>query len=451
MPVRIRTPSGQPAVGVTVEVASTIYANVKSVGTTDASGIVGFGNIALTTISIVARSATNEIAVTGIAATPSTLTLTLLAFLPPSPIDNNDFLFGSDGWVASNNDSISIIPHANTKRALGDDLEISTNGLEGLQMVSRTYAVESNTTSVSIRYKFITSEIPGGFFGSQFNDYFSITIRSDAGDYVDYTNSMNNLGLGAFDASGATDWFTLKLDIQPEAQTVQFDIGVSNVADAELQSAVVVDKIENDGCDKCDDCETCPSNPKCEADCQDPPEQSCAFYRKCVEGHLRCETDPLGYALQYGERKCHDFTAVINQFTPEGQAWLWKTMSCLQHALVPALTCEATCASLRQTAFESHAGCYVNSGLCELSLLTSNDGILLLFAIGEDLWTLESLKQIEETAAGCLDVWVGKIVDDIVEIGVGIVGTAEEIWMKALEVGQEFLQNIGEAIDSIGQ
>jgi hypothetical protein len=78
---------------------------------------------------------------------------------------------------------------------------------------------EENSTSVYVRYKFVTSEVPGGFFGTQFNDYFSVTIRSQSGYYTTISKSMNALGLGAFDyASGATNWYTLKLEVSKDPE-----------------------------------------------------------------------------------------------------------------------------------------------------------------------------------------------------------------------------------------
>jgi hypothetical protein len=47
------------------------------------------------------------------------------------------------------------------------------------------------------------------------------------------------------------------------------------------------------------------------------------------------------------------------------------TMQCLQRALVPEATSTntgVTCDSLKEKAFGMHAGCYVMSGLCKLSV-----------------------------------------------------------------------------------
>ncbi|MBW7886348.1 MAG: hypothetical protein H3C34_27725, partial [Caldilineaceae bacterium] len=98
---------------------------------------------------------------------------------------------------------------------------------------------------VTVRYRFITSEVPGGYFGTKYNDYFSVSIRSQSGGgFVSEANSMNGLGLGAFDANGATQWRETSLPVNKEGDTIQVDVTVANVADDLLDSQVVVDLVK---------------------------------------------------------------------------------------------------------------------------------------------------------------------------------------------------------------
>ena len=60
---------------------------------------------------------------------------------------------------------------------------------------------------------------------------------------------MNALGLGAFDASGATDWFTLTLEVPGDTKSVEYNIGVSNIADNLFDSEVIADKVGDLQCD----------------------------------------------------------------------------------------------------------------------------------------------------------------------------------------------------------
>jgi hypothetical protein len=95
---------------------------------------------------------------------------------------------------------------------------------------------------VELRYRFVTTEVPGGWYGSQFNDDYSVALRTQAGGgSVSDTNSMNALGLGAFDGNGSTAWRDTTLDVNPDGDVIQVDAMVANVADGLLDSAVVVD------------------------------------------------------------------------------------------------------------------------------------------------------------------------------------------------------------------
>lgn len=102
--------------------------------------------------------------------------------------------------------------------------------------------------------------------------------------------------------------------------------------------------------------------------CSSPPYDSCAFYPACLEARFHC--GPAGYPLHYGLRFCTQFSAQRGQLTPAGQRWMLATMHCLQTALVPLATgdVDMTCRGLEETAFDTHAGCYIGSGLCALGV-----------------------------------------------------------------------------------
>ena len=124
------------------------------------------------------------------------------------------------------------------------DLMLGTSG-EGEQSISRTFAVSAGTTAVRIRYRFITSEVPGGYYGSQFNDYFRVSLRSQtAGASGGENTAMNSLPRGAYTAGGSTDWREVTLNVDSAGDTIQADIGVANVGDGILDSQVIVDFVE---------------------------------------------------------------------------------------------------------------------------------------------------------------------------------------------------------------
>jgi hypothetical protein len=197
--------SGQPAPNITVQANSTIYPGVGQIGVTDSTGTVTFVNLIVTTLSLVARTADNQVAVSGVSSTtPGSTPLTLVPF---NAGGGSTLLRRDAGFT------------------------ISTAGSPSLQMASKIFTPQPFTKTAFINYIFQTDEVPGGFFGTQFNDYFSLTIRSDTGGYNAYTNSMNALGLAAFDGTGATAAYSLTMDVTG-ASTVEFDVAVSNVGDA---------------------------------------------------------------------------------------------------------------------------------------------------------------------------------------------------------------------------
>lgn len=122
-----------------------------------------------------------------------------------------------------------------------NDLIVNTRG-EGPQRVSRTFQAPVGALETYVRYKFISSEIPGGYFGTQFNDSYSISIRTqNPATGVTDTQSINGLGLSNFDANGATDWRQVSIPLSGNGDTVQVDLSVSNVADGAFDSQLIAD------------------------------------------------------------------------------------------------------------------------------------------------------------------------------------------------------------------
>ncbi|KAF2478358.1 uncharacterized protein BDR25DRAFT_251125 [Lindgomyces ingoldianus] len=391
MPILVLNPDDSPASGVHVEANATIYPGLTGSCTTDASGKCTLPNLPGTTISLVARTGDNSIAVNGVAPTAVQVTLKLIPYITPKPGASLEVANGTEGWTGGTLQQSVKIKRDTT-------LVVNTNGQFLIQKASNSFPVRPSTKNVYIKYRFITSEVPGGFFGTQFNDYYSITIRSDTGAFVTITNSMNALGLGAFDASGATDIFTLSLQVPTNTKSVSYDIGVSNVADNLYDSSLVVEKVGDADCDKCGDCESCPTDPMCQPSCKNPPPKSCDFYTTCAEAQLGCGAE--GYPVRYGRKNCLAFDRNRAFFTPAGQSFIWGTMSCLQRALVPALeTCKESCDSLAAKAFASHAGCYVDNGFCGLGC---GDILAVLITVNTDLVSKESGSQVLDTMGLCI-------------------------------------------------
>lgn len=231
---------------------------------TTAAGTALFPNMPARTVLVKAQGIGNQTGSAGIIATQGTVQVIMLGFDAPSPIANNDFSQGTLGWNIGSA-PVSIVPHEETipgfppsaqppasassmfaaASIVDEDLQLSTGG-EGEQAISRSFTTQAGTTGVRIRYRFVTTEVPGGYFGSRFNDYFRVSLRSQQGGGAQLEqNSMNGLGLGAFDfASGSTNWREFTLPVDRDGDTIQADIAVANVGDGLFPSYVVVDFVE---------------------------------------------------------------------------------------------------------------------------------------------------------------------------------------------------------------
>jgi hypothetical protein len=253
------------------------------------TGQVKFENVPDRTILLSATADGGQSATLSTIGAAGNVELRLQGFALASTVDNNDFSQGTAGWLPGINGAISIVPHveqitpatqaaaapshalsvappadrnlihqarksqamagslgglASAQVATSDlDLALTTSG-EGPSTVSRTFKVPAGASQVKIRYRFITSEVPGGYFGSQYNDSFSIQVRSQqGGGAASDANSMNSLGLAAFDAGGSTTWRVLTLPVSQQGDTIQVDAIVTNVGDGLLDSQVVVDYV----------------------------------------------------------------------------------------------------------------------------------------------------------------------------------------------------------------
>ncbi|KAI2494820.1 Peptidoglycan-binding domain 1 protein [Fragilaria crotonensis] len=134
---------------------------------------------------------------------------------------------------------------------VNNDLVLSTSDV-GPVFARREFTTKPGVTEVRLRYRFVTLEIPGGYFGSTYNDYFSASVTSKkARKSLGEINSMNSLGLNAFDLnSGSTNWREVLAPVSSTGDVISVVVSVANVRDSAYDSAVFVDFVEeisNDG------------------------------------------------------------------------------------------------------------------------------------------------------------------------------------------------------------
>ncbi len=178
-----------------------------------------------------------------------TIVVTVSKIPDPAAVENLDFTQGLVGWTVGPGANATIVDGADDgAKITNPNFQLSTSG-EGPRTASTTFDVPAGQSSVRIRYRFITSEVPGGYFGSQYNDWYSVSLRSSQSGNQGDTNTMNGLGLAAFDASGATQWRELTLPVNKKGDKVEATITVANVADGLYDSNVQVDFIKKEKSD----------------------------------------------------------------------------------------------------------------------------------------------------------------------------------------------------------
>jgi len=228
---------------------------------TTSTGTAVFTNLPERTVVFTAVATLENLAGNG-AGVPGTTTdvnIDVEGLMDPSATANKDFSDGLKGWTNDDStvtltthvedvgpsSSVGILRHR-LEGINDNDLTLVTLSVEGPTTTSHAFNTESGTKAIIVRYRFITSEVPGGYFGSEFNDFYDITIRSKNGaGYTTEANTMNGLGLAAFDFdSGSTAWRYVTLEVDKEGDTVQVDATVGNVGDGLYPSQVIIDFIE---------------------------------------------------------------------------------------------------------------------------------------------------------------------------------------------------------------
>lgn len=134
---------------------------------------------------------------------------------------------------------------------------------------------------------------------------------------------------------------------------------------------------------------------------QKPNYPSCDFYLE-AEKVMNCRVTSPSYLLDYGYKYCEAYKKIANQFSQKGQIWLSQTGLCLQEMLYDNREKRfPTCQQLEDFAFDSHAICYKQYGICDLDF---SDRYLLLDTIETtDLLSDKSFDQILNVTLTCLN------------------------------------------------
>ena len=201
--------------------------NVEVTATT-VDGEVSFQNVPNRTILITATTSDNEYGSIGVAGGVGHVELELIPF------------GGHDSQSNTSESTQSVAAGPTVAQDTDESYEVHTlPDFEGKQEDRRSFDVLPGTATFVVNYRFVTAEFPA-YYGTEFNDSFSVSIHRDDGRSASVSTTMNNLGSSAFDSFGATDWRSLSLSVAGYEDEVDVYVNVSNVGDGQVQSYVEI-------------------------------------------------------------------------------------------------------------------------------------------------------------------------------------------------------------------
>lgn len=256
---RVLDETGNPVAGATVVAALGDDSTVTAQTTTDSAGQYVLRNFPARTVLVKVDGPTGIPGSTTSVAGSAFPDVVLYRFGVPVSSANHAFLAGMLGWINRNGASLSLVDHVlhpgpapavaqpetapagEAIEGVRQNLRVGTSGV-GTRTVTYTFLPPPGSRTAQVRYRFQTMEFPT-YFGSRYNDSFNVALRSQSGQSVASSDTMNGLGRDAFDAGGSTAWKDLSLELASEGEPVQLDVTVANVDDNRMDSAAIVDLV----------------------------------------------------------------------------------------------------------------------------------------------------------------------------------------------------------------
>jgi len=262
--------SGNPVAGAEVVATLGDDQRVKATTTTDTAGNYQLRNFPARTVMVSVTGPTGLPGITSGVAGGLFSDVVLRPFGTPVSVNNNDFHLGTEGWISHDGVPLTLTPHienpgpatpadivrnTHATEARQDspyeaaaltvntsDLVLATQG-HGKRTASYTFNPPVMAQSVRIRYRFQTAEYPT-YYGSKYNDSFSVALRSQGGKSLAESGTLNGLSRAAFDATGSTAWRELSTPLTARGEPVEIRLSIANVGDHKYQSKIVVDIVD---------------------------------------------------------------------------------------------------------------------------------------------------------------------------------------------------------------
>lgn len=125
-------------------------------------------------------------------------------------------------------------------------------------------------------------------------------------------------------------------------------------------------------------------------------------YYRCLDTTLvegagcGAEGYPLGFGAKYADRSFDD---TWYDLTSAGQDFFLAVSPCLQERLAAEVTAATSCDEVWDDGFATHAGCYVDSGFCDLPM---EDLYVIGTMFDADVYTMDEFSgQLTDVALGC--------------------------------------------------
>jgi hypothetical protein len=124
-----------------------------------------------------------------------------------------------------------------------------------------------------------------------------------------------------------------------------------------------------------------------------------ATFYACAEETLHCGSS--GYLIGYGKKYAERYYRKTRPWmSAAGKQWIDDVLVCLQEELRASIDSETSCPDVRTIAFDSHPGCYLDNGFCELPFL---DWLAVFATVDATDWlSKDALRQIRDVASECL-------------------------------------------------
>lgn len=126
-----------------------------------------------------------------------------------------------------------------------------------------------------------------------------------------------------------------------------------------------------------------------------PSKKSCSYYGE-VEREYRCGSE--GYPVKFGYRLCEKYRVAEPTMPAAVKTWFPKIRYCLQRYLENQRGSIRDCEDLHRKAINSHIGCYVATGFCDLGFM---DQAAILQVTSTDIFNADILALSFRVQAAC--------------------------------------------------